>query len=137
MVQFYDSVQVFGMQSSNKEIFESVVNQSFDTICKGVKMTIFTYGQTSSGKTHTMKGSETDEGLIPRVLRKLFQTEDKLKRMIAVKMSYYEVYNETINDLLDSSKQNLDVREDKELGVFIKDITQVEVSSANAAMDQL
>lgn len=101
-------------------------------------MSIFTYGQTSSGKTHTMKGTRDDPGLVIRTLKKLFeQNEGKHKKYISAKMSYFEVYNECINDLLEPSKQNLDIREDKDQGIFIKDLSQVEVSDFKAAMSCL
>ena len=102
-------------------------------------MTVFTYGQTSSGKTHTMKGTSDDPGLIPNTLRKIFEapTDSKIKRCISAKMSYYEIYNEAINDLLDGGKQNLDIREDKENGIFVKDLTQVEVINYKTAMSYL
>lgn len=98
-------------------------------------MSIFTYGQTASGKTHTMKGTKDDPGLLIRTLKRLFEPgEGKNKKFISARMSYFEVYNETINDLLDPSKQNLDVREDKDQGVFIKDLTQTEVHDLKSAL---
>lgn len=102
-------------------------------------VTVFMYGQTSSGKTHTMKGTANDPGLIPSTLRKLFdpQPDAKIKRAISAKMSYYEIYNETINDLLDSGKTNLEIREDKDNGVFVKDLTQIDVHDFQTAMAAL
>ena len=83
-----------------------------------------------------MKGTTEDAGLIPNTLRKLFESpgEGKIKRAISARMSYYEIYNETINDLLDGSKTNLDIREDKENGVFVKDLTLVEINDYKTAM---
>lgn len=115
------------------------------SFAKGLKVkwyqqvTVFMYGQTSSGKTHTMKGTASDPGLIPTTLRKLFevQPDAKIKRAISAKMSYYEIYNETINDLLDTNKVNLEIREDKENGIFVKDLTQVDVHDFQTAMAAL
>ena len=74
-----------------------------------------------------MKGDQKEPGIIPRTLAKLFGSNDaldgKTKRQIIAKLSYYEIYNEVINDLLDASKKNLDIREDKDSGVFVKDLT--------------
>lgn len=84
-----------------------------------------------------MKGDASDCGLIPMAFKKLFEGESKSKRIISVKMSYYEVYNEMINDLLDSNKQNLDIREDKDSGVFVKDLTLVEITDYKSAMASL
>jgi len=93
---------------------------------------VFTYGQTSSGKTHTMKGNAEDPGIIPNTLKKLF--EDGGKKSISAKLSYYEIYNETINDLLSRDNKNLEIREDKEMGVFVKDLTLVELHDYKTAM---
>lgn len=97
---------------------------------------MFTYGQTASGKTHTMKGSPQDPGLIPRTLEQVFKPAPEFRSRFSVsaKMSYYEVYNEAVNDLLCSSNKNLEVREDKELGVFVKDLTQSELQDHRAAL---
>lgn len=81
-----------------------------------------------------MKGDSKDPGIIPRTLAKIFNSTDcpdnKTKRHIIAKMSYYEIYNEVINDLLDGSKKNLNIREDKDSNIFVKDLTQVEVQDA-------
>lgn len=86
-----------------------------------------------------MKGDGGDPGIIPRTLAKIFSgtTEGKSKRSMTGRMSYYEIYNEVINDLLDGSKKNLDIREDKDSGVFVKDLTQVEVHDFKSAMGYL
>lgn len=86
-----------------------------------------------------MKGTSSDPGLIPSTLRKLFESppDAKVKRAISAKMSYYEIYNEAINDLLDTSKTNLEIREDKENGVFVKDLTQVDVHDFQTAISYL
>ena len=85
-----------------------------------------------------MKGTPTDPGLIPLVLRRIFEPpESKNKYSMSAKMTYYEIYNESVNDLLSPSKTNLEVREDKDSGVFIKDITQVDVHDYESAMKQL
>lgn len=83
-----------------------------------------------------MKGTANDPGLIPSTLRKLFEAhpESKVKRAISAKMAYYEIYNESINDLLDSSKSNLEIREDKDTGVFVKDLTTVDVHDYSSAL---
>ena len=86
-----------------------------------------------------MKGSAQDPGLIPRTLMQIFEPlpEVKAKRSMVAKMTYYEIYNETINDLLNGNNKNLDIREDKDLGIFVKDITQVEVQDYKTAMSYL
>lgn len=74
---------------------------------KGFNGTIFAYGQTSSGKTFTMEGpsidSEENKGLIPRMMDEIFDCIMRANENIefTVKVSFLEIYNEKIHDLLD------------------------------------
>lgn len=80
---------------------------------KGFNGTIFAYGQTSSGKTFTMEGpgidSEENRGIIPRMMDEVFDGIMKANENIefTVKVSFLEIYNEKIHDLLDSTKKFL------------------------------
>lgn len=91
-------------------------------------------GQTGSGKTHTMMGHRGDHGLhvgiIPRLMKSIFHDINANADDIhfTVKLSYVEIYNERIRDLLDVEKQNLKIREAK-MGVWIEDVTEVYVAS--------
>lgn len=103
-------------------------------------MTIFTYGQTASGKTYTMRGLDSQQpGLIPlsikEVFRELYLThgtpfkphthmhhhhmreslspKTTVLKTWLVKVSYIEIYNECVNDLLDPTRKNLSVRENQ------------------------
>jgi hypothetical protein len=91
---------VFGEQDSNIDVFEMVIENEWSSLLTGVNMSVFTFGQTSSGKTYTMKGIESDQGLVPLALKRFFDKLDKKKDCVyRLNMSYYEIYNETVNDL--------------------------------------
>ncbi|KVH93143.1 Kinesin, motor domain-containing protein [Cynara cardunculus var. scolymus] len=75
--------------------------------------TVFAYGVTSSGKTHTMHGDCNSPGIIPLAIKDVFSIiQDMPGREFLLRVSYLEIYNEVINDLLDPTGQNLRVRED-------------------------
>ena len=77
-------------------------------------MTIFAYGQTSTGKTFTMRGiSPHNEGVIPLSIKEIFSLIEGNDMKSCIKVSYVEIYNEAINDLLDNSKKNLDITDNK------------------------
>ncbi|CAM9743620.1 unnamed protein product, partial [Ectocarpus fasciculatus] len=105
----------------------------------GYNGTIFAYGQTSSGKTHTMEGPSIHDaelaGVIPRTVREIFfavaEAPDSVE--FVIKVSYIEIYMEKIRDLLDSyhTKMNLPVREDKQRGVYVAGATEEYVTSAD------
>ena len=91
---------------------------------EGFNGTIFAYGQTSSGKTHTMQGIIDDvelRGIVPRMVKTVFnRIENSSENMeFAVKVSFCEIYNERIKDLLDPKKDNLKIHEEKQKGVYI------------------
>ena len=101
--------QVFGMQSTQDEIFDTVAKEMIDTFLDGYNSTIFAYGQTSSGKTHTIEGSGRkfiDRGLIPRTLSYIYKEIERRSSAIAeeiettVHISYMEIYQDTGYDLL-------------------------------------
>ena len=91
----------------------------------GYNGTIFAYGQTSSGKTFTMTGPDVsdieNQGIIPRMVRTIFNRIETASENIefTVKISMSEIYNERIKDLMDPSKDNLKIHEEKGKGVYI------------------
>ena len=99
-----------------------------DVLC-GYNGTIFAYGQTSSGKTHTMEGVIGDpdlQGIIPRIVNDIFNHIYSMEENLEfhIKVSYFEIYMDKIRDLLDPSKVNLAVHEDKNKSVYVKGATE-------------
>lgn len=98
-------------------------------------MCVFTYGQTFSGKTHTMKGVDRDPGLVHRTLEGLFsRLGPQQKCCFEVHMSYYEIYNEAIFDLLDPNHGGpLEVRQAKDKGAQIQALSRPQIDHLAAA----
>ncbi|KAG7258194.1 hypothetical protein CRUP_034601 [Coryphaenoides rupestris] len=112
--------------------------------------TIFAYGQTSSGKTFTMMGSDLAPGVIPLSMEEVFQTIKNFpKKEFLLRVSYLEIYNETVTDLLvDSWKRKpLEVREalnanetfhtvssDLQKNIYVADLTEELVTSPAQAL---
>lgn len=119
---------VFDKNSNQEQVYNSS-KFLIDEIFNGYNCTIFVYGQTSSGKTHTTMGNENDKGIIPRIVSEIFEkaqeTEDST---ITISISFIEIYLEKIRDLL-TSKDNLRLREDVIRGFLIQDIKEEYVSS--------
>jgi len=132
---------VFDYNTTQVQIFDYSARHIVDSVLEGFNGTIFAYGQTSSGKTFTMQGVLDHpelEGIIPRMTRYLFHKIKNLENSeveYVIKASIIEIYNEKIRDLLDSSKTNLQVREDKAKGIFIDDLSQFHVDSAEKVLD--
>lgn len=93
---------IFNYKTSQKHIFETSVAQIVDSVMEGFNGTVFAYGQTSSGKTHTMSGSdmynEDERGVIPRMVTHVFNKIHNSPSEIefTVKVSMIEIYMEKI-----------------------------------------
>uniref|UniRef100_A0A673MXY7 Kinesin-like protein KIF13B n=1 Tax=Sinocyclocheilus rhinocerous TaxID=307959 RepID=A0A673MXY7_9TELE len=109
---------------------ESLLHNAF----QGYNACIFAYGQTGSGKSYTMMGSVDQPGLIPRLCSSLFERTVQHQReeeCFTVEVSYMEIYNEKVRDLLDpkGSRQALRVREHKVLGPYVDGLSRLAVES--------
>lgn len=96
----FDSV--FNGDSTNEEVFENTTKTALDSVLNGYNCSVFAYGATSAGKTHTMLGSPNNPGVIfltmMELYKRLMQRENDYDSDISV--SYLEIYNETCKDLL-------------------------------------
>lgn len=126
----YNYDYVFDMSSTQQKVYDIAVTPIVTSVLNGYNGTILAYGQTSSGKTHTMLGEDLDNveqrGVIPRMVCGFF---DKIAEQpedieFSMKVSFVEIYNEKIKDLLDPKKNNLKIHENKDKGVYVKDMTE-------------
>lgn len=151
----FDSV--FPETASQESVFEEMAAPLVRAVCSGYNAALFAYGQTGTGKTHTMLGEDIwmlasrkelsvnqrdvlehseMRGVIPRAMHLLFSLlRDKPHK---VSVSYLEIYNEKILDLLnDASTGSLEIREDKQGNVQVCDAIVKRVSSTQEVFDQL
>ncbi|XWS40087.1 hypothetical protein CRYUN_Cryun18bG0110200 [Craigia yunnanensis] len=121
--------RVFGPQATSQEVYEVAAKPVVKAAMEGVNGTVFAYGVTSSGKTHTMHGDQNAPGIIPLAIKDVFtMIQDTPGREFLLRVSYLEIYNEVINDLLDPTGQNLRVREDAQ-GTYVEGIKEEVVLS--------
>jgi hypothetical protein len=110
---------IFTEERNNEEIYQSIGEPILSNTMQGYHGCIFAYGQTSSGKTHTIHGTNDDPGMIPLAVEGIFDyIEAASDRVFTLRVSYLEIYNEIINDLLNPMGTNLQIREDKKLGIY-------------------
>lgn len=122
---------VFDESSTNASVYELLTKDIIHAAVEGFNGTAFAYGQTSSGKTFTMTGSETDPGIIRRSVRDVFERIHMISdREFLIRVSYMEIYNEEINDLLAVENQRLQIHEHLERGVFVAGLKEEIVSDA-------
>ena len=139
-LNFLSLDHVIKTSSTNKEIFEELFKPNIHHILNGINMTVFAYGQTSTGKTYTMQGELPDNaGIIPLTLKEIFEQIKKDKDIIdsQIGISFIEIYNESINDLLDNSKVNLDLRETANKEVIVNNLTEIKIKNHEQAFNLL
>ncbi|XP_048454913.1 kinesin heavy chain [Rhincodon typus] len=132
--------KVFSPNTTQEQVYSACAKQIVKDVLDGYNGTIFAYGQTSSGKTHTMEGKLHNHqlmGIIPRIAQDIFDHIYSMDENLEfhIKVSYFEIYMDKIRDLLDVSKTNLSVHEDKNRVPFVKGCTERFVSSPEEVMD--
>ncbi|KAG6578956.1 Kinesin-like protein KIN-7E, chloroplastic, partial [Cucurbita argyrosperma subsp. sororia] len=129
----YGFDRVFGPATTTRHVYDVAAQQVVAGAMNGINGTVFAYGVTSSGKTHTMHGEQKSPGVIPLAVKDVFGIiQETPERQFLLRVSYLEIYNEVINDLLDPTGQNLRVREDAQ-GTYVEGIKEeVVLSPAHA-----
>ncbi|XP_030753837.1 kinesin-like protein KIF14 [Sitophilus oryzae] len=125
------------LYSSQEDVFLTIGVPLLNSAFRGFNACLFAYGQTGSGKSYSMMGdinSEEYSGITPRFCRELFKRVSEIDKdcVVNVEVSYFEIYNEKIHDLLseeNSSRVPLKVREHPVLGPYIVDLTTHTVKS--------
>nr|XP_020494228.1 kinesin-1 heavy chain [Labrus bergylta] len=138
----YHFDRVFQSNTTQEQFYNAVAQKIVKDVLDGYNGTIFAYGQTSSGKTHTMEGRLHDRdmmGVTPRIVQDIFNYIYSMDENLEfhIKVSYFEVYLDKIRDLLDVTKTNLSVHEDKNRVPYVKGCTERFVCSPDEVMDAI
>ncbi|XP_076136275.1 kinesin-like protein KIF19 [Alosa pseudoharengus] len=126
----------FGQQAQQEEVYLATTKNLIEGVIAGYNATVFAYGPTGAGKTYTMLGVDSEPGIYVRTLNDLFKAIEAGKEDMdcSVYMSYLEIYNEMIRDLLNPSSGYLDLREDAKGEIRIAGITEFSTSNAKEIM---
>ncbi|KAM2565365.1 hypothetical protein TB1_008008 [Malus domestica] len=146
--------KVFGPNAQQRDLYDQAVIPIVHEVLEGFNCTIFAYGQTGTGKTYTMEGEckraktgpngelPPEAGVIPRAVQQIFDTLEGQNAEYSVKVTFLELYNEEITDLLapeelnrvsleDKQKKQLPLMEDGKGGVLVRGLEEEIVTSAN------
>ncbi|KAI4208262.1 MAG: hypothetical protein LQ346_000142 [Caloplaca aetnensis] len=133
--------RVFDENTTQAEVYEATTRNLLDSVMDGYNATVFAYGATGCGKTHTITGTAQQPGVIFLTMQELFErisdrTDDKVTE---VSLSYLEIYNETIRDLLvpGGSKQGLMLREDANQAVSVAGLSSHHPQNVQEVMDMI
>ncbi|XP_028408908.1 kinesin-like protein KIF18A [Dendronephthya gigantea] len=130
--------RVFDENATNEDIFQHTTRSIVDGVLQGYNCTVFAYGATGAGKTHTMLGNDKTPGVMLLTMIDLYKRIEEMKheKTCEVAVSYLEVYNENIRDLLMPGKE-LAMREDPQRGVCVKNLTLHQPKSAEELFGML
>ncbi|KAJ1679299.1 hypothetical protein EV182_002337 [Spiromyces aspiralis] len=137
----YNFDSCYGPEADQQTIYDNDVRFLVQNIFHALDTTVFCYGVTGAGKTHTIQGSDDDPGIIPRALQQILD-QTRLRQDISyeVTMSYYQIYKEAVFDLLCSSSSTSDcgsaqssmglpIREDANRNIFIAGLVEQPIAS--------
>lgn len=133
--------RVFNDKENNQIIYQDVGKEVIGSAMQGFNSTIFAYGQTASGKTHTMMGAKNGKecGLIPQGITEIFDhIENSKDKQFLLRVSYLEIYNENIYDLFAEDKDrhtDLKIHDDEKGNTTMPDLVEVRISTENELME--
>ncbi|KAG1653376.1 Kinesin-like protein KIF19 [Nymphon striatum] len=126
----------FDGTATQEEVYTKTTKKLIDNVLNGYNGTVFAYGATGAGKTHTMVGNDSDPGTMVRALNDLFSYMENTKEQTkySVSMSYCEIYNEMIRDLLNPSTGYLELRENAHGAHKIAGLSEMPIRNPNEVM---
>eukprot|EP00002_Diphylleia_rotans_P026391 TRINITY_DN5255_c0_g1_i5.p1 TRINITY_DN5255_c0_g1~~TRINITY_DN5255_c0_g1_i5.p1 ORF type:complete len:3858 (+),score=903.15 TRINITY_DN5255_c0_g1_i5:55-11628(+) len=136
---FFTFENVYDPECKTSDIYTKSAKELILSCLQGYNATIFAYGQTSSGKTHTMMGHPDDPGVIPLAVKEMFTfaASHRKERDYTFRVSMMELYQDTISDLLQPSRANIKILDDPEKGPYVSGLKEILVADSREVMHVL
>lgn len=139
--QMFAFDRVFDENTTQNDVYEVTAKSLLNNVMDGYNATVFAYGATGCGKTHTITGTLQQPGIIFLTMQELFERINDVKedKVTEISLSFLEIYNETIRDLLvpGGSKQGLSLREDANQAVSVSGLSSHHPSNVRALVPAL
>ncbi|KIW70394.1 hypothetical protein PV04_02668 [Phialophora macrospora] len=133
--------RIFDENASQGEVYEATTKPLLDSVLDGYNATVFAYGATGCGKTHTITGTAQEPGVIFSAMKELFERVQDMstEKVTEISLSYLEIYNETIRDLLvpGNNKGGLMLREDSNQAVSVAGLSSHHPQNVEEVMDMI
>ncbi|KAF5100908.1 hypothetical protein DV451_002383 [Geotrichum candidum] len=131
--------RLFDEEAAQEEVYANTTRPLLDSVLDGYNATVFAYGATGCGKTHTISGTPRAPGIIFLTMKELFERINELRdtNHVDVSLSYLEIYNETIRDLLEPSSKQLALREDSESRILVSNLSTHKPSNVEEVMEMI
>ncbi|KAK0731448.1 kinesin motor domain-containing protein [Lasiosphaeris hirsuta] len=135
---YYDNV--FATHDDNSRVYDHIAKRLVRRVMEGYHGTVFAYGMTGTGKTFSMQGTASSPGVIPLAITDIFSyIRETPSREFLLRVSYLEIYNERIHDLLsmptgnmvggNQAQEEIKLREDSKRGVYASPLKEEIVQS--------
>ncbi|RMZ78432.1 hypothetical protein DV738_g3852, partial [Chaetothyriales sp. CBS 135597] len=133
--------RIFDENATQDDVYVETAKPLLDSVLDGYNATVFAYGATGCGKTHTITGTAQQPGIIFLTMQELFDriAECEEEKVTEISLSYLEIYNETIRDLLvpSETKAGLMLREDSHQAVSVAGLSSHTPRNANEVMEMI
>lgn len=131
--------RLFDDSASQEDVYSNTTRPLLDSVLDGYNATVFAYGATGCGKTHTISGTPQAPGIIFLTMKELFERIADIRdtQLVDVSLSYLEIYNETIKDLLQPSNKQLVLREDSDHRISVSNLSTHKPENVEAVMDMI
>lgn len=134
--------RIFDDNAQQADVYEATTKPLLDSVLDGYNATVFAYGATGCGKTHTITGTVQQPGIIFLTMQELFERVSELssEKVTEISLSYLEIYNETIRDLLTEDavlKGGLMLREDSNQAVSVAGLSSHHPRNVEEVMDMI
>ncbi|CUM67527.1 uncharacterized protein PRCAT00005227001 [Priceomyces carsonii] len=131
--------KLFDVQASQEDVYRDTTRPLLDCVLEGFNATVFAYGATGCGKTHTILGTPASPGVIFLTMKELYERIEELRdtKSIDVSLSFLEIYNETIRDLLkpETEFKKLVLREDSKNHISVSNLLSRSPQSVEEVME--
>ena len=129
--EIFNFDSIINQSLKNKDIFTKIIKNNLSLLLEGINISIILYGKNNKDKTFLFNGlNNTNEGLIQLSIKEIFNLLNNkyyLVKNYEIKISYIEINNEEINDLIDISKKNLEIKNIPNRGIIIDNISEINI----------
>ena len=130
--------KIFTQKEKNKDVFDIAIKPTINNVINGYNSTTLAYGVTGTGKTHTIFGDlaldNGEDGIAIKACEYLFEklTKEYFDNDYEIKVSYIEIYNENVIDLLNNENENMSLMiiEDQTKGVYVHNVKEFIINSS-------
>ena len=139
--EIFNFDSIINQSSTNKDIFKKIIKNNLAQLLEGINISIISYGQVGGDKNILFNGdNNTYEGLIQLSIKEIFNllnNKNSLIKKYEIKISCIEINNDEINDLIDISKKNLEIKDIANKGISIQNLSEINIINDSECIEAL